>query len=318
MGYGFVKFKKSWDAKEAIKSLQGRELDGHCLEIKFSNRTGSIDSVKRKTSTTTKQKSSKILVRNIPFEAKTKEIEELFKVFGELKYVRLPKKIDGAHRGFGFVDFVTQSDAEILFKVFVKLKKNSTNYLRPKKNIIYFIVFFDRAGLPRYNFKSNSTFCTLIPYYICLSLIFYLFICIKLFIYFEQFIEHLSSVQKIELNSSGKKEEISKIYAVSLRFESYVDHFLDYLNQKYFPKFSHYRLIIIQRAFDALSHSTHFFGRRLVLEWAEPEQSQDVEILRQKEEQLSGSKNKRLKKSKILDDLGREEDDLRMDVGTEN
>ncbi|RNA26777.1 putative RNA-binding 19 [Brachionus plicatilis] len=184
MGYGFVKFKKSLDAKEAIKSLQGCELDGHCLEIKFSNRTGSIDSVKRKASTTTKQKSSKILVRNIPFEAKAKEIEELFKVFGELKYVRLPKKIDGAHRGFGFVDFVTQSDAE--------------------------------------------------------------------------------------------------------------------------------------RAFDALSHSTHFFGRRLVLEWAEPEQSQDVEILRQKEEQLSGSKNKRLKKSKILDDLGREEDDLRMDVGTEN
>ncbi|RNA44438.1 putative RNA-binding 19, partial [Brachionus plicatilis] len=119
MGYGFVKFKKSWDAKEAIKSLQGCELDGHCLEIKFSNRTGSIDSVKRKTSTTTKQKSSKILVRNIPFEAKAKEIEELFKVFGELKYVRLPKKIDGAHRGFGFVDFVTQSDAECLGILFM-------------------------------------------------------------------------------------------------------------------------------------------------------------------------------------------------------
>lgn len=31
-----------------------------------------------------------------------------------------------------------------------------------------------------------------------------------------------------------------------------------------------------------------------------------------------GTKNKRLKKSQILDDLGREEDDLRMDVGTES
>ena len=34
-------------------------------------------------------------------------------MFGELKYVRLPKKVDGAHRGFGFVDFVTISDAEV-------------------------------------------------------------------------------------------------------------------------------------------------------------------------------------------------------------
>ena len=61
---------------------------------------------------------------------------------------------------------------------------------------------------------------------------------------------------------------------------------------------------VFQRAFEALSHSTHLFGRRLVLEWAEPEQTQDVEILRMKEEQIAGSKAKKLKKSKILDDLG--------------
>lgn len=58
-------------------------------------------------------KTTKILVRNIPFEAKVKEVEELFRVFGELKYVRLPKKMDGTHRGFGFVDFVTLTDAEV-------------------------------------------------------------------------------------------------------------------------------------------------------------------------------------------------------------
>lgn len=58
-------------------------------------------------------KTTKILVRNIPFEAKVKEVEELFRVFGELKYVRLPKKMDGTHRGFGFVDFVTITDAEV-------------------------------------------------------------------------------------------------------------------------------------------------------------------------------------------------------------
>ena len=59
------------------------------------------DVVKRKPSSGTKQKSSKILVRNVPFEATQKELRELFGTFGELKTVRLPKKLSGTgpHRG---------------------------------------------------------------------------------------------------------------------------------------------------------------------------------------------------------------------------
>lgn len=35
--------------------------------------------------------------------------------FGELKTVRLPKKLTGtgSHRGFGFVDFLTKQDAKV-------------------------------------------------------------------------------------------------------------------------------------------------------------------------------------------------------------
>jgi multiple RNA-binding domain-containing protein 1 len=121
MGYGFVKFKKAAHALEALKSHQNISLDGHNLELKFSNRTSqsaSSSNAARKSKTNPqqpKEKSSKILVRNIPFEAKAKELEELFRVFGELKYCRLPKKVDGAHRGFGFVDFVTINDAQVDF-----------------------------------------------------------------------------------------------------------------------------------------------------------------------------------------------------------
>lgn len=126
MGYGFVKFKKASHANEALKTLQNQTLDGHNLELRFSNRisTNESNSVKRKgvVNKQNSQKSSKILVRNIPFEAKASEIEELFRVFGELKYVRLPKKVDGVHRGFGFVDFVTVNDAEVF-------KFNKCNFL---------------------------------------------------------------------------------------------------------------------------------------------------------------------------------------------
>lgn len=41
------------------------------------------------------------------FQATSKELRELFSSFGQLKRVRLPKKFDGGHRGFAFVDFLT-------------------------------------------------------------------------------------------------------------------------------------------------------------------------------------------------------------------
>lgn len=119
MGYGFVEYKRSKSAHEAMKKLQHIQLDEHQIELKISNRV-SIDNktVSRKKQEKKKQKTSKILVRNIPFQATKKEIKELFAVFGELKIVRLPKKIvgTGPHRGFGFVDFVSRHDAKRAFK----------------------------------------------------------------------------------------------------------------------------------------------------------------------------------------------------------
>ncbi|GFS21777.1 multiple RNA-binding domain-containing protein 1 [Elysia marginata] len=116
MGYGFVQFMKKADAKEALKHLQNSVLDDHNLELKMSNRTTPQVKGRRKQGET-KQTSTKILVRNIPFEANRREIEELFKVFGELKFVRLPKKLGGTgpHRGFAFVDFLTKQDAKRAF-----------------------------------------------------------------------------------------------------------------------------------------------------------------------------------------------------------
>lgn len=74
----------------------------------------SSKATKRKRQVEKEQQTSKILVKNIPFQANVKEIRELFRVFGELKFVRMPKKIDDEHhRGFGFVDFVSKNDAKV-------------------------------------------------------------------------------------------------------------------------------------------------------------------------------------------------------------
>ncbi|XP_022101109.1 probable RNA-binding protein 19 [Acanthaster planci] len=119
MGYGFVEYKKRKSAQKALKELQHSMLDDHSLELKLSHRA-TVQA--NQTSTpkrpgTTKQKSSKILIRNIPFEARKQEIQELFGTFGEIKSVRLPKKMSGtgSHRGFGFVDFLSKQDAKRAF-----------------------------------------------------------------------------------------------------------------------------------------------------------------------------------------------------------
>ncbi|XP_067137514.1 probable RNA-binding protein 19 isoform X2 [Centruroides vittatus] len=118
MGYGFVQYKHKNSAQEALKQLQHSKLNDHALELKISNRATQPVTATRKKAKEGKQKSSKILVKNIPFQATTREIADLFRVFGELQTVRLPKKLHGTgtHRGFGFVIFVTRKDAKRAFK----------------------------------------------------------------------------------------------------------------------------------------------------------------------------------------------------------
>ena len=121
MGYGFLQYKTAKAADNCLKNLQHKSVDGHCLELKRSTRaTSSNDEVKttRKQTIATQQKddATKIMVRNIPFEAKDKEVEEIFKTFGELKSVRLPKKVTGSHRGFGFIEYQTKGDARKAFE----------------------------------------------------------------------------------------------------------------------------------------------------------------------------------------------------------
>ncbi|CAG2101923.1 unnamed protein product, partial [Medioppia subpectinata] len=120
MGYGFVQFVYQKSAQKALKELQNSVLDGHTLELKLSNRTTQLrqnaSSGRRSANETqSKQTGTKICVKNIPFEATQDDVKKLFSVFGELKAVRLPKKLAqiGTYRGFGFVDFVTKTDAKV-------------------------------------------------------------------------------------------------------------------------------------------------------------------------------------------------------------
>ncbi|XP_023814266.1 probable RNA-binding protein 19 isoform X2 [Oryzias latipes] len=118
MGYGFVQYQSAEGAQKALRQLQHCSVDDHKLELKISDKaTRATETSRKKKQAEKKQTGSKILVRNVPFQATVREIRELFCTFGELKTVRLPKKAAGSgnHRGFGFVDFITKQDAKKAF-----------------------------------------------------------------------------------------------------------------------------------------------------------------------------------------------------------
>lgn len=107
MGFGFAEFKTVEQAKVAINALDGVSLDGHKLQLKISTRVNTPAS-----KSTKKGSSSKIIVKNLPFEATRNDVFELFNSFGSLKSVRVPKKFDRSARGFAFVEFATVKEAK--------------------------------------------------------------------------------------------------------------------------------------------------------------------------------------------------------------
>jgi multiple RNA-binding domain-containing protein 1 len=110
MGYGFVELPSTELAKKAIKVLQGKLVDGHALEIAISSKRSSANA-KSLSKVSGSKAPTKLMVRNVPFQATRKEILKLFGTFGQLRKVRLPKKFDGSHRGFAFVEFLTGKEA---------------------------------------------------------------------------------------------------------------------------------------------------------------------------------------------------------------
>jgi multiple RNA-binding domain-containing protein 1 len=79
MGYGFVGFRTADAAQRAQKAMGGFNLDGHALQVKFAQsheRTDPAESTEAGKGK--KSKSTKLIVKNVPFEATKRELRQLF------------------------------------------------------------------------------------------------------------------------------------------------------------------------------------------------------------------------------------------------
>jgi len=125
-GFGFVEFDAPAVARAAKRAMQGAALEGRALRLELSsaettrvNRRESrdgegSDKSSDKSALTKVPKgfsATKLVVRNVAFEATRRDVQKLFNPFGVLKSCRLPKKFDGAHRGFAFAELSTKREA---------------------------------------------------------------------------------------------------------------------------------------------------------------------------------------------------------------
>ena len=126
-GFGFVELKDEKMVLKAMKNLQGALLGGHSLKLSISksaNEKKDFLKNKRKRETELNDydyeneniSNNKLLIKNIAFEANKEELRKLFKVYGQVKNLRLPTKLDGNHRGFAFVEFMSHEEAQKAFK----------------------------------------------------------------------------------------------------------------------------------------------------------------------------------------------------------
>ncbi|TKX22842.1 RNA recognition motif-containing protein 14 [Elsinoe australis] len=114
MGFGFLEFRTKTQAQKALFAMDGYKLDGHSLQIRASHK-GQDAAEERKQSDKAKKQASKrakLVIKNLPFEATKKDVRSLFGAYGQLRSVRVPKKIGQSTRGFAFAEFTTPKEAE--------------------------------------------------------------------------------------------------------------------------------------------------------------------------------------------------------------
>jgi multiple RNA-binding domain-containing protein 1 len=98
MGFGFVHFRSKAHAEAAVKSMNGFVLDNHTLAVKASHKGHDAAEERRREDKAKKTagQRTKIVVKNLAFEASKADLRRLLGTYGKLRVVRIPKKFNSS------------------------------------------------------------------------------------------------------------------------------------------------------------------------------------------------------------------------------
>jgi len=137
MGYGFVGFKDVGAAKKALGSMQGFVLDGHKLVVKFAGRGAEEDAEETKGKGGRKGSTTKLLVKNVPFEASKADLRAL--------YISGAKEVDVGGGKNAVVIMVPYT----LLRQFHKIQSRLVRELEKKFSGKHVVIIANRKILPK-------------------------------------------------------------------------------------------------------------------------------------------------------------------------
>jgi multiple RNA-binding domain-containing protein 1 len=125
-GQAFVTVSDESTLQYLVAKASGRTFDGRTIGCQVSTATRTQSTAKRPKADEAAPRADvpagcdplKLVVKNLPFEATEADLRQLFASFSEVKAVRVPRKNhqfanhrSNNHRGFGFVEFLTEQEA---------------------------------------------------------------------------------------------------------------------------------------------------------------------------------------------------------------
>ncbi|CAJ1456533.1 unnamed protein product [Effrenium voratum] len=99
-----ISFRKDHNARRALESLSGADMNGHAVAATLRALELSRHS----------SKAGRLIVRNLSFNASEKHLQKAFQAAGQVVDIHVPKKDadPSLHRGFAFVQFAESGEAE--------------------------------------------------------------------------------------------------------------------------------------------------------------------------------------------------------------
>lgn len=108
LGYGFVECSSTACATRVISKCNLAEIHSHKIQISYSKMSDNTTDLKRKrtdvekhTPQSDEMQTSRLIVKNLPFQCNKNELKSLLDKIVNTKQIRIPKKKDNTSRGFG-------------------------------------------------------------------------------------------------------------------------------------------------------------------------------------------------------------------------
>ena len=116
----YIQFKSRDDAHAAT------EMDDHILDDGLKLVVKLSDPTRKQKRSGALEEGREVYIKNLDWSANEGDVKAIFARFGAVLSVRIPKKVDGKSKGFGFVVFETPEEAQAALEMHQKPLKNRT------------------------------------------------------------------------------------------------------------------------------------------------------------------------------------------------